>query len=71
MRELLGELWGLVGNVVHVIRRGVELDTSENCDRFDLQERSAHFNNSNEEFGYLWGGNGSFREIESADGGHH
>ena len=40
MGELLGELWGLVGHVVHVIHRGVELDTSENRNSFDLRETS-------------------------------
>lgn len=37
MRELVGELWGLVGHVVDVIRRGVELDTSKSGDRSDLR----------------------------------
>jgi hypothetical protein len=40
VREFGGELWGLVGLVVDVIRRGVELDSSENGDGFNLEEIS-------------------------------
>ena len=36
MRELGGELWFLVGLVVDVIRRGVELDSGEQSEGFDL-----------------------------------
>jgi hypothetical protein len=39
MRKLGSELWGLVGRVVDVIRRGVELDSGENSSGFNLGER--------------------------------
>jgi len=40
MGELLGELRGLVGHVVHVIYGSVELDPSENCNSSNLWETS-------------------------------
>jgi len=40
MRKFGGELWGPVGLVVNVTLRGVELDSGENGDGFNLGEIS-------------------------------
>ena len=72
MRELGGKLWGLVGRVVDVIRWGVERDSGENSNGFNLGEtwRSAQAKDADGDLGYLGGDCALASEIESADGGH-
>ena len=58
---------------MNVIGRGVERDASENGGDLNLREISTNQlvpNDARARFEYNRGGSGSFREIESADGGH-
>jgi len=62
MRKLGSEFWGLVGHVVDVIRRGVELDSDEHSKGSYLGEtsRSAQPEDVKDGMGYLCGSNGLF-----------
>ena len=59
---------------MNVIGRSVERDASENGGGLNLREKISTNqlvpNDARARFEYNWGGSGSFREIESADGGH-